>query len=195
MKLLIEETQLLCQETNSANYISNIRDFSSKTIEEIKENGYSIVENFLTKEALRGLQEATEDIAKYERKSNQAYMYGTSNKSQRIYNLISKNKIYRDLICAPYLEKICNKLFDRPTYHSKFGLSSCAANILPPGAKPMPWHLDSAVPDPIPPWMIRLIAVVNLVDFTEDNGSTTCVPKSHKLLRRPNKNDHKYVSD
>ena len=47
LKLLIEETQLLCQETNSANYISNIRDFSSKSLRKLKKIRYSIVENFL----------------------------------------------------------------------------------------------------------------------------------------------------
>ena len=195
LKILLKETELAHQKENPSNYISNFHSFSEKTINEIEENGFSIVENFLTKDALNALILATKEISIHEKEKGTAYMYGTADKSQRIYNLISKNKLYRDLITAPYLVKICNRLFDRPTYHNKFGLSSCAANILPPGSKPMPWHLDSAVPDPIPPWMIRLIAVVNLDDFTKTNGSTTCVPKSHKMLRRPNKNDSKYFDN
>ena len=53
----------------------------------------------------------------------------------------------------------------------------------------MPWHIDSVVPEPIPDWMIRFIAVINLSEFTAENGSTNRVPKSHKLRRRPTAND------
>ena len=70
-------------------------------------------------------------------------------------------------------------LFARPTFHDLFYLSSFHANVLRPGAQPSVWHIDSAVPEPIPTWPIR--GNVNLIihDYDEFVGSTHVVPGSH----------------
>tara|TARA_B100000674_G_scaffold476531_2_gene470772 strand:- start:1040 stop:2257 length:1218 start_codon:yes stop_codon:yes gene_type:complete len=182
---IIESRKQKKEETD----LSRLKIPSKKTLSELRENGYAIVENFITGDNLKKLCNITEKIRSFELTEGEAYLYGPNNKSQRIYNLISKNKIYQHLVTETYLTNICEMLFDRDTYHPKYGLSSMAANIIAPGGKQMPWHIDSVVPEPIPDWMIRFIAVINLSEFTAENGSTTCVPKSHKLRRRPTAND------
>ena len=84
------------------------RHFSSKSFEKrslsksiyksIEEKGYAIEPNFLSNERLSELKTITNQIASRERQSGNAYLYGTSHTNQRIYNLISKDKIYRDLL-------------------------------------------------------------------------------------------------
>jgi ectoine hydroxylase-related dioxygenase (phytanoyl-CoA dioxygenase family) len=50
-------------------------------------------------------------------------------------------------------------------------------------------HVDSSVPDPLPPWKIRLNINLLLDPFTETNGATLVYPGSHKFLRKPTSGD------
>ena len=47
-------------------------------------------------------------------------------------------------------------------------------------------HVDAAVPEPLPPWIIRLNVNFITQDYTKKNGATLCVPGSHKFLKFPN---------
>ena len=123
---IIESTKQKKEETD----LSGLKVPSKKTLSELRENGYAIVEDFITGDNLKKLCDITEKIRNFELTEGEAYLYGPNNKSQRIYNLISKNKIYQKLVTETYLTNICDMLFDRDTYHAKYGLSSMAANII-----------------------------------------------------------------
>jgi hypothetical protein len=184
-------------------FIARTRDsFDSELPEKfiyksIKDNGYAIKQNFLSNNRLSELRTITKKIAQRERESGNAYLYGAGYINQRIYNLISKDKIYRDLLESRYFHSLLGNVFYRPTFHDKYGLSSLAAHIIPPGGKGTPLHIDSVVPESsryresalIPSWMIRFIIIVTLSDFVADNGSTAVIPSSHKLCRRPTNED------
>jgi hypothetical protein len=157
--------------------------------EKLETDGFYVLNDFLTSDALKKIKTITEIIALSEEQKGTAYLYGESGVNQRIYNLISKHEIYVDLISHPYLMDVCDRVFDRPTLHEKFGVNSMTAHIVAPGAKAIPMHIDSVVPDPIPPWMIRFICILALDDFTVVNGATEFVKGSHKFLRRPNPED------
>ena len=159
-------------------------------LNKIKKDGYLIIPNFFKKKSLNEMKKALIKIAAYEKKIKKAYMYGKNSKNQRVYNLLSKHKCFREFLDCSFMYNLLNKVYDRNTYHEKFGLSSMAAHIIPPGGEPLPLHIDSVVPEPIPKWMIRFITVITLSEFTKNNGSTAVVPKSHKLLRKPNVHDH-----
>jgi ectoine hydroxylase-related dioxygenase (phytanoyl-CoA dioxygenase family) len=60
---------------------------------------------------------------------------------------------------------------------------------LNPGALEQILHVDASVPDPLPPWKIRLNINFLLDDFTETNGATLVVPGSHLYLRKPTRKD------
>jgi ectoine hydroxylase-related dioxygenase (phytanoyl-CoA dioxygenase family) len=191
-----ENYQFSLKKSSSIEKKYNFSIPSSGIFDSIKEKGYVVVPNFLKKNSLNEMKNALIKIAGREMKYKQAYTYGKDNKNQRIYNLISKHNCFRDFLDCNFMYELLNKIYDRNTYHEKFGLSSIAAHIIPPGGEPLPLHIDSVVPDPIPPWMIRFIAVITLTDFTKNNGSTAVVPRSHKLLRKPlvtDKNKYKEI--
>ena len=125
------------------------------------------------------------NIAKEEQLNNSAFFYGVNNRFQRIYNLVNKSQKLGKLLTLPIVENIMNDLFDRDTLHDKYTLSSWHANLIPEKGEEQKFHLDSAVPLPLPPWIIR--ANINFIveDYNENNGATMCVPGSHKFLYKP----------
>jgi ectoine hydroxylase-related dioxygenase (phytanoyl-CoA dioxygenase family) len=171
--------------------ISDLKHADNNLYSEIEEKGFCVVNDFLTKKSLSQLKNVTKMISESEIKNKTGYFYGESGTNQRIFNLISKHKIYVDLVTHPYILEVLDKVFDRNTLHEKFGLNSMTAHFVAPGAKAIPMHIDSVVPDPIPPWMIRFIAILALDDFTKENGATEFVPGSHKFLKRPTPEDVK----
>ena len=162
---------------------------SNEVLREIQDKGISVVKDFLDVSLLGKLRAITMHIAESEKESDNAYLYGPQNTNQRIYNLISKHQIYRDLVTCRYLDYLNDRVFERPTFHEKYGISSIAAHLLGPGATSIPWHVDSILPDPIPSYMIRFICVITLDEFTLSNGSTQYIPNSHLLKRKPTAND------
>jgi ectoine hydroxylase-related dioxygenase (phytanoyl-CoA dioxygenase family) len=166
-----------------------VQDVQESTLENFRNEGFAIVKSFLKPLQIEELKRSLETVASNEREAGEAYLYGKNGQNQRVYNLLSKQKCFRDLLNSVFLNDFMNTVFNRLTYHEKYGLSSMAAHIIPPGGEAMPLHIDSAVPDPIPEWMIRVVAVLTLSDFSENTGGTYVIPKSHKKLRRPYKDE------
>ena len=185
----IRELVAMVKATSGSAYICKKNSPSELIYQEIEENGFAIEHEFLSNSALSDIRHITLEIAEYEKKAGSAYIYGKSGNNQRIYNLLAKHRIFEDLISNPYVTTLCDRVFDRPTLHEKFGLNSLTAHIIPPGAEAIPMHIDSVCPEPVPPWMIRFIAILPLENFTKDNGATSFVPGSHKYLRRPRPED------
>jgi hypothetical protein len=170
----------------------NIQNFNKKDINFLNKNGYLVIDNFFKKEMLEKVTDIFNKIAKKERATGNAYLYGKEGKNQRVYNLISKHSIFRDILESAWLESFLDRYFYRPTFHEKYGLSSFAAHIIVPGGEDMPLHIDNAVPNPIPKdWPMRLVVVIPLCDFSKENGTTYVVPESNKLLKKPTFEDEK----
>lgn len=170
----------------------NFQNFKMKDMDFLIENGYVVIKDFFKKEMLKKVHDTLITIAKKERETGNAYLYGKEGKNQRLYNLISKHSIFRDILESAWLENFLDNYFYRPTFHEKYGLSSFAAHIIVPGGEDMPLHIDNAVPDPIPKnWPMRLVVVIPLCDFTIENGATYVVPGSNKLLKKPTPEDEK----
>ena len=186
---IINKTNRHFSKSQNKSDMFNLVNVDEKIFNDIEFNGYSVIENFFKESTLKELHKITSNIAKNELDTNNAYLYGENGKNQRVYNLISKHKIFRDILDSIWLEKFLNVVFDRNTFHEKYGLSSLAAHIVPPGGEAQLLHLDNAVPEPIPKWVMRFIIVIPLVDFTKENGPTAVVPKSHKLYRKPTPED------
>jgi ectoine hydroxylase-related dioxygenase (phytanoyl-CoA dioxygenase family) len=176
---------------NLVNKKFNLFKPSSFLFKSISNDGYAVVPNFLKKSTLKEMKDALENISKREKENGQAYLYGKKGQNQRIYNLLSKDKSFQDFLNCNFLSETLKKVYYRPTLHEKYGLSSMAAHIIPPGGEAIPLHIDSVVPDPIPPWMMRFIVIITLNEFTLTNGSTAVIPKSHKLCKRPSLDDIK----
>ena len=127
--------------------------------------------------------------------------------NQRVWMLINKGKIFRDLLSQPDMRAAVGHVLG-----NDYLLSSYGANIAKPGGIAMNLHTDQwwmpepihRRPNPVPagsltrelsnrvddfPAMIAPPVVVNVMwmlnDFTEANGATRLVPRSHLFGRRP----------
>lgn len=164
-------------------------EFTPALHQQFLEQGYLIIEDFLTPAQVAELKDITHGLAKDELQNKSAYLYGHGNKLQRVYNLLNKHQKFRELIVTPTVLGILERVFSRDTLHQKYYLSSFQSNILNPGAEAQKLHVDSSVPDPLPPWLIRININFLLDDFTPTNGSTLVAPGSHHRLRKPQKNE------
>ena len=173
-------------------------DFPLITDKELKyldENGYLIIPNAIPHDLCDELQNRVNHLAKWEGSSSKGgYIYG-SGKMQRIYHLLSKDQLFRDLVLHPLAHIIMSHLFHRNTYHDKYYLTSFHANIIKTGGEAQIWHIDSNVPEPIPPWIIRANSNFITQDYSYENGATQLIPNSHLWLRKPNKYEAEVIDD
>jgi len=157
-------------------------DATSTLIDEVaykfyKENGYVLFANALTVDEVYKINEKVNQLLKAELEASVAHIYGEN--LQRVWNLVNKDPYFQELITTPQLLSWNNKVFDRKTNHQKFFLSSFQANVLGPGAKAQALHIDTPVPDPLPPWEMKLNTIWILDDYTDTNGATEIIPGSH----------------
>lgn len=163
--------------------------FSESDIQFFNENGYLVIENAIDKNLILEARQQLNYLRKFECTHGFAYLYGEGNKFQRVYNLLDKGAIFQKIVGSTVVLEVIEALFDRPTLHDKFYLSSAQSNTLMPGAVDQIWHIDANVPPPIPDWLMRIQTAIPLDAFTNINGGTEIVPRSHKLCRHPNHDD------
>ncbi len=153
----------------------------------LEDHGYLVVKNALPLDLCDHLGDRLNALARFEAGSQRGgYFYG-SGRMQRVYQLLGKDELFRDLLLHPICDQVMSHMFFRATYHDKYYLTSFHGNLLQPGAEPQIWHVDANVPDPLPSWIIRSNSNYVIQDYTEENGATEIIPGSHKLLRKPNK--------
>ena len=188
------ESTLAHRNSSSSAPYSN-RDPSDDELDYLQNNGYLIIEDVIPEALCNDLESRLDRLVHMEQRSRRGgYLYG-SGRMQRIYQLISKDEAFHDLLLHPLMAKVLGCLFNRETYHEKYFLSSFHGNILKPNAEAQIWHVDANVPNPLPPWIIRANASFVIADHTETNGATEVVPGSHKFLRKPSKDEaegHQY---
>lgn len=160
-----------------------------------EKNGYVVIPNVFDSKTCDKYRKDCLNLARKEKNKNCSYHYGFNNKFQRVYNVLNKSNSLGMLIDHPLVNLIMNDIFNRETYHEKYTLSSHHINIIPPGGEAQILHLDAAVPEPLPPWIIR--ANVNFIfeDYSKKNGATQCIPGSHKFLKKPKINDERLYQD
>ena len=135
--------------------------------------------------------------------------------NQRVWVLVNKGAVFREMLSQPLMRSVVGHVLG-----ADYLLSSFGANIAKPGGIAMNLHTDQwwmpepihRRPNPVPagsltrelsnrvddvPAMIAPPVVVNVMwmlnDFTEANGATRLVPRSHLAGKRPDKNRDKYV--
>ena len=162
------------------------RFFDDDDAEHLESQGYLIKPSFLSELQTLQLREIVYELAARESINSDAYFYGNENRLQRVYNLLNKSSIFAELLLGrPEIFELLQQFFGGNSRHTPYYLSSFQANILNPGAKAQMLHVDSSVPDPLPPWKIRLNINLLLDPFIETNGATLVYPGSHKFLRKP----------
>jgi len=137
--------------------------------------GMCIVPDALTDTALAQLRDRLDEQASAERTRGLAYRDGgVDEPNQRVWNLVSKGEVFRDLVVAHLVRRTISHLLG-----SDFLLSSCTANVANPGGEPMRLHSDQGYVPPEMPFAVAANVLWMLDDFTEENGATRVVPGSH----------------
>ncbi len=135
--------------------------------------------------------------------------------NQRVWVLINKGAVFREMLAQPLMRAVVGHVLGEDYLLSSFG-----ANIAKPGGIAMNLHTDQwwmpepihRRPNPVPagsltrelsnrvddfPAMIAPPVVINVMwmlnDFSEANGATRLVPRSHLYGRRPDKDRDKDV--
>jgi ectoine hydroxylase-related dioxygenase (phytanoyl-CoA dioxygenase family) len=142
---------------------------------DLDEHGYCVVPNVLTKDEIAALKARLVEQAAGERARGVAFHDGGPSKpNQRVWMLLNKGRVFRDLMLHPMVDALMGHLLG-----PDFLVSSFTANIAHPGGEPMVLHTDQGyvgfwTPKPV----VANIAWM-LDDFTEANGGTRLVPASH----------------
>jgi ectoine hydroxylase-related dioxygenase (phytanoyl-CoA dioxygenase family) len=142
---------------------------------ELEERGYCVVPNVLSSVENAELKARLTEQADGERARGVAFHDGgPARPNQRIWMLMNKGRVFRDLMLHPVVASIMGHLLG-----PDFLLSSFTANIAHPGGEPMVLHTDQGYVGfwtPVP--VVANIAWM-LDDFSDGNGGTRLVPASH----------------
>jgi ectoine hydroxylase-related dioxygenase (phytanoyl-CoA dioxygenase family) len=141
----------------------------------LDERGYCIIPGVLSRSQIAALKARLLEQAQGEDARGVAtHDGGPSRPNQRIWMLLNKGRVFRDLMLHPIIAETMGHLLG-----PDFMLSSFTANIARPGGEPMALHTDQGyvgfwTPKPV----VANIAWM-LDDFTDANGGTRLVPASH----------------
>jgi ectoine hydroxylase-related dioxygenase (phytanoyl-CoA dioxygenase family) len=142
---------------------------------ELESQGYCVVENVLSRQEISALKTRLVEQAQGERARGLSFHDGGSARpNQRVWMLVNKGRVFRDLMLHPIIDALMGHLLG-PDYL----LSSLTANIAGPGGEPMVLHTDQGYLGfwtPVP--VVANIAWM-LDDFSDANGGTRLIAKSH----------------
>jgi ectoine hydroxylase-related dioxygenase (phytanoyl-CoA dioxygenase family) len=137
--------------------------------------GYCIIPDVLSRAEIAALTARLVEQAEGERARGVSFHDGgPARPNQRIWMLMNKGRVFRDLMLHPMVDALMGRLLG-----GDFLISSFTANIAHPGGEPMGLHTDQGyvgfwTPKPV----VANIAWM-LDDFTSENGGTRLVPASH----------------
>lgn len=158
--------------------------------QDLDEYGLCLLAEAMSPDTLASVRARLVEVAAQERADGTAMIDGGGS-NQRVWQLLNRGEEFRSLVSHPGVLAIMDNLVGRlpdfmlPAYPEgvpRVLLSNIAANITGPGGEAQPLHPDQAfVPLPWP--AIPQIANVAwmLDDYTEANGATMVVPRSHKV--------------
>ena len=157
------------------NALVNFQHDLDRARQDLDERGYCIIPSVLSVAEIAALKARLVEQAAGERARGLAFHDGgPTHPNQRVWMLMNKGKVFRDLMLHPIVDKLMSHLLG-----ADFLVSSFTANIAQPGGEPMVLHTDQGyvgfwTPKPV----VANIAWM-LDDFTEANGGTRLAPASH----------------
>ena len=146
----------------------------------IRDDGFTVIENAASPGLVNGLIDALLKIEK-EHNLGPAKTSFEGFKTLRINNLLTYDDLFWEVPLHENVLPIVEAVFDKECL-----LSSFCSLVLGPGQEAQPMHEDTQlIPLPRPHIPITLNAIWALSDFTNKNGATRIVPRSHKLDHAP----------
>ena len=147
-------------------------------------HGICVIHNAIEFEACRQIRAALYTAAnddQHGQHNSTRFALDRNEHNQRVWNLLNRDPVFSYLAEHPSALFLVEKLLSWPAL-----LSNISGNITEPGAAPGVLHADQIfVPEPWPkaPQGLNLLWCID--EFTEENGATEIVPRSHLLHRNP----------
>lgn len=148
-----------------------------EVIAQLDEHGYVVLEGAMTSEQANALRDRSAELIAEERAAGGEHVY-LDGKSQRVWNLVNKGRIYEEMIQLPQVIELHEHLLGEDCV-----LSSFTVNLIGPGSPAGALHIDfpiGAFPKLLPSNAFCANTVYVLDDFTLENGATRMVPGSYK---------------
>jgi len=166
-------------------HLSISETFTDEAFADFDLNGYVVLRGVLSENEVANLSKTLSSISNHEVDLDKNQFHTTDPKNRRVWNLLGKSRIFDNLITSELITSAMNRVFARDTIHKKYFLSSLQGVLLQPGGVAQKMHIDTPIPEPIPPWIIKANTIWLLDSFTSDNGATEVVPGSHKSGKKP----------
>jgi ectoine hydroxylase-related dioxygenase (phytanoyl-CoA dioxygenase family) len=152
---------------------------------DIVEHGLCLFEGALSADQLKRARTAFYHAAEQDRARGEerkfSLDYGHDNSNQRVWNLLSRDPIFADLVEHPIALDLVKSIIGWPAL-----LGNISGNMTGPGGGEMVLHADQIfVPEPWPAEPQGCNVSWCLDDFTEENGATRVVPGSHRRHTAP----------
>ena len=141
--------------------------------------GVTRIADALDGRTLAALRDRIEEQAAAERSAGVSF-HDAGGSNQRVWNLVSKGEVFRDLLFHPLIEDLA-----RHVLGGDYTLSSHTANIAGPGGEAMVLHSDQGYAPREIPMALAMNFMWMVSDFTDDNGATRVAPGSHRINREP----------
>lgn len=139
----------------------------------IRSEGYSVIPELLAPDAVKRLKEALEPHLQRKHMGRNDF---EGYRSERVYALLAKSPVFAEIIEHPRVLAIVDQLLP-PNYL----LCAALAVKLHPGETAQRFHSDDGgarfLPPPRP--MFGVSTIWALDDFTDENGATELIPRSH----------------
>ena len=137
----------------------------------LREQGYTIIKDFLSPADLREVREGLAPFLGQHAGRNNFEGY----KTERVYTLVARGRIFERLAEDARVLALCDEFLK-----TGYLLTASQAICIHPGETPQPLHADDMfyrVPRPRPSISISTIVAVDA--FTAENGGTEILPGSH----------------
>ncbi|WP_166425695.1 phytanoyl-CoA dioxygenase family protein [Paraglaciecola sp. 20A4] len=157
-------------QSDNNNVSDSLKAQIAKDFDELQKNGFVIITNLLSESELNAIRNATLPLLGDAGRNN---FEGVM--TQRLYSVLEKTRVIDSLAVHPRITGLLDKLF-QPNYL----LSQAQMINILPGEAAQPLHYDDGfypVPRPREPFGAASIWAID--EFTEENGATVFIPKSH----------------
>lgn len=154
-------------------------------VKEIAEQGFTLLENVIPEDLVAALNAALLRL-EAELSTQPGCNLFEGHHTIRIYNLLARDEIFRQVPVFPALLPIVEGVLDEGAL-----ISSLSSISIDPGEVAQPVHADDALlklPRPHPALVCN--SMWALTDFTAENGATRIVPGSHLYESRPDYGSH-----
>jgi ectoine hydroxylase-related dioxygenase (phytanoyl-CoA dioxygenase family) len=150
----------------------------TRAFADLDTHGYCVIADAIDPAQVAALRGRV--IAQGQGEDARGVAFHDSKANQRIWMMVNKGRMFRDLVIHPLVMEMMPHLLDED-----FILSSLTANIARPGGDAMYLHTDQGYVGFWTPKPVVANILWMLDDFTDENGGTRLIPGSHLRGRQP----------